>query len=54
MKKDEDQMPDGNLSDENTDSIPVTHEELCEPRLQITEEALIHEPPNSNGMQTRS
>ena len=51
-KKDEDQMPENNLS-ENTDSIPFTHEELCEPlRLQITEEALIHESSNYNKMQT--
>lgn len=43
------------MSDENIDSIPFTHEELCEPsRLYITEEALIHEPLNYNKMQTRS
>ncbi|XP_018343024.1 PREDICTED: putative uncharacterized protein DDB_G0294196 [Trachymyrmex septentrionalis] len=54
-EEDEGQMPDNNVSDENTDSIPFTHEELCEsPRLQITEEALIHEPSNYNQMQTRS
>ena len=54
-EEDEGQMPDNNLSDENTDSIPFTYEELCEsPRLQITEEALIHEPPNYSQMQTRS
>jgi len=29
-KKDEDQLPDNNSS-ENTDSISFTHEELCEP-----------------------
>jgi len=53
-KKDEDQLPDNNSS-ENTDSISFTHEELCEPSgLQITEEALIHELPNYNRMQTRS
>jgi len=45
-------MPDDNLSDENTDSISFTHKELCEPlRLQISEEALIHEPSNYNRMQ---
>jgi len=30
-EKDKNQMLDNNLSDENTDSIPFTHEELCEP-----------------------
>ena len=31
-EKDEDQMPDDNLSDENTDTILLfTHKELCEP-----------------------
>jgi len=48
-------MLDDNLSNENTDSISFTHEELCKPsRLQITEEILIHEPPNCNRIQTRS
>jgi len=43
-EKIENQMPDNNLSDENTDSISFTHEELYEPlRLHIIEEALIHE-----------
>ena len=53
-EKDEDHLPENNSSDENTDSILFTHEKLCKPtRLQITEEALIHEPPNYNKIQTR-
>ena len=46
-EEDEGQMPDDNLPDKNTDSILFTRKELCEPpRLQITEEALVHEPSN--------
>jgi len=38
--------PDDDLPDENLDSIPFMQEELCEsPKLQITEKALIHDPP---------
>jgi len=39
-------LSDDDLPDENLDSIPFTQEELCEsPKLQITEKALIHDPP---------
>ena len=30
-EKDEDQLPGNNSFDKNTDLIPFTHEELCEP-----------------------
>jgi len=50
-----------NLSDNlekdlfDADSIPFTQEELCEsPKLQITEEALIHDPPRNDRILTRS
>jgi len=33
----------------NTDSIPFTQEKLCESsKLQITERALIHDPPRND------
>ena len=41
-------------SAENTNSIPFTLEELNEPVLQITEKALVHDPPSINKIQTRS
>jgi len=47
-------LPD-DLPDENSDSIPFTQEELYEPpKPQITEKALIHEPPKCDRIQTRS
>jgi len=45
--------PNDKPSDENLDSIPFTQEKLCEPKLQITEKALIHDPKYDR-IQTRS
>jgi len=43
------------LFDEHADSMPFTQEELCEsPKLQITERALIHDPPRNDRILTRS
>jgi len=43
------------LLDEHADSIPFTQEELCESlKLQITEKALIHDPPRNDRILIRS
>jgi len=40
--------------DEHTDSISFTLEELCKSKLQVTEKALIHDPPRNDRILTRS
>jgi len=43
---------DDNLPDENLGSIPFAQEELCEPKLQITEKVLIHDLPKYDRIPT--
>lgn len=48
-------LPDNDLPEKNTDSIPFTDKELNEPpKSRITERALIHDPSKYNRIQTRS